>query len=122
MPACPPTHPPAFHAPRLLPAPLPVHLPACLPADFALIMPNSSYLADLGALLPAVGAAGEAVHDAAAGRMSGGWALNLCAHTIMVCLQCGSPCTLQPAASHASPHAFPAPALLCPPCSVSVCG
>ncbi|KAL4857248.1 Phosphatidylinositol 4-kinase alpha 1 [Chlorella vulgaris] len=38
--------------------------------DFALILPNPTYVKDLGALLPALGAAGEAVHTAAAGVMS----------------------------------------------------
>lgn len=46
--------------------------PASLsPADFALVLPNPSYVADLGALLPAVGAAGEAVAAAAPGPTSG---------------------------------------------------
>lgn len=42
------------------------HLP-----DFALVLPNTSYVSDLGALLPAVGAAGEAAQAASSGRMSG---------------------------------------------------
>lgn len=39
--------------------------------DFALVLPNTSYAQDLGALLPAVGAAGEAAQAASSGRMSG---------------------------------------------------
>ncbi|KAL4452207.1 hypothetical protein ABPG75_007869 [Micractinium tetrahymenae] len=39
-------------------------------ADFALILPNDSYIKDLGALLPAVGAVAEAVGIASSGRMS----------------------------------------------------
>jgi hypothetical protein len=39
-------------------------------ADFALILPSPAYVRDLGALLPALGAVGEAVAEATAGRMS----------------------------------------------------
>lgn len=47
--------------------------PLCVPhADFALILPNDSYIKDLGALLPAVGAVAEAVGAASSARMSGG--------------------------------------------------
>lgn len=46
--------------------------PCALPADFALILPNDSYIEDLGALLPALGAVAEAVGAASSGRMSGG--------------------------------------------------
>ena len=42
--------------------------PCC--ADFALILPNPSYVKDLGALLPAVGAVCEAAAAASSGRMS----------------------------------------------------
>lgn len=67
------------------------HTPTALaPADFALILPNDSYIKDLGALLPAVGAVAEAVGAASSGRMSGVQASCCAAGAKVHCTACSA--------------------------------